>query len=452
MIRSFNPYTGQELYQIPSLNALEIDEKINGAQLQFLKWRTTTFEERKTKMLKVADILIKNKKAYAKTMTLEVGKPIAQSIGEVEKCASVCRYYAENAERQLQKNTIEADAYKSYVSHEPLGVLLAIMPWNYPFWQVFRFAVPALMAGNVGLLKHAENVQLSAQHIVDIFTEAGFPEGCFSNLVVPVEAVKSIIEHKVVKGITLTGSVGAGSEVASLAGKAIKKTVLELGGSNALLVFDDCNLEKTVKVCVEARFRNTGQSCIAGKRLLVQKGVAEPFTAMFVDEVRKLKMGDPMNEETYIGTIARPDLAENLHRLVQQSIQQGAKVLLGGKCEGTLFEPTVLSNVKPDMPVFTEETFGPVIGITTFETEEEAVKLANNTDFGLGVSVFTKDLDKAQRLVPLFDDGAVFINAMVNSDVRLPFGGTKTSGHGRELASEGILEFVNHKTVYIQKF
>jgi succinate-semialdehyde dehydrogenase / glutarate-semialdehyde dehydrogenase len=400
----------------------------------------------------VAKELRENKNEYATTITQEMGKPITQAIAEIEKCAWVCEYYANNAEEHLSSKTIETDAKQSYISYEPIGVVLAVMPWNYPFWQVFRFAAPALMAGNIGVLKHASNVMQSAENIQKVFERAGLPKGCFQNLPISSGKVESVIRDPRIQAVTLTGSKPAGSSVASIAGEEIKKSVLELGGSNALVVFKDANLEEAVKTCVQARFQNTGQSCIAGKRLLLDESISEEFLELFTKSVRELKSGDPMDEETFVGVLAREDLAEDLEEQVNSSVKAGAKILLGGKRDGTYFEPTIISEVSSKMKVFKEETFGPVISVTTFSSEQEAVDLVNTSDFGLGVSIFTEDFEKAKKLVPQFEDGAVFINELVKSDPRLPFGGTKISGYGRELSMYGIREFVNIKTVYFNKY
>ncbi|MGB7842806.1 MAG: aldehyde dehydrogenase family protein, partial [Salinimicrobium sp.] len=346
---------------------------------------------------------------------------------------------------------IETDAEESFVNYEPLGVVLAIMPWNYPFWQVFRFAAPALMAGNVGVLKHASNVMMSANNLQKVFERAGFPEGCFQNILIGSDKVEEVINDERIKAVTLTGSTAAGSAVAAAAGKKIKKTVLELGGSNALVVLEDADLDKSVKTCVQARFQNTGQSCIAGKRLLLHKSIANEFIEKFKKEVEQLKSGDPMNEDTFIGVQAREDLAQDLEKQVQDSVDLGAKIITGGNRKAAYYEPTILTNVTRDMPMFKEETFGPAIGITIFETEEEAIDLVNDSKFGLGVSVFAKDLKKVKKMIPQFEDGAVFVNELVKSDPRLPFGGTKNSGYGRELSFYGIREFVNIQTVYIKQ-
>lgn len=449
---SKNPYNGEIIEEFKEYTKEEVNKAIEKADERFKSWRKVSFSE-KSKLLKnAAKELRKNQRSYAEDMTKEMGKPISQSLAEIEKCAWVCEYYAENAEDHLQNEMIETDAQKSYVSYEPLGVVLAIMPWNYPFWQVFRFAAPALMAGNIGILKHASNVMRSAQNIQKVFENAGFPEACFQNLVISSSKIDDILKDKRVKAVTLTGSKPAGSAVAATAGSEIKKSVLELGGSNALVVFKDANIAETVKTCVQARFQNTGQSCIAGKRLLLHESIVEEFMEEFLNQARELKSGDPMDEDTYIGTLAREDLAEDLEKQVNESVQQGAKVILGGKRDKAYFEPTILTNVTKEMAVFTEETFGPVISVTTFKENQEAIDLVNYSDFGLGVSIFTEDFDFAEEIVPEFEDGAVFINELVKSDPRLPFGGTKISGYGRELSSHGIQEFVNRKTVYFNKY
>ena len=452
MIISKNPYNGEILKEHHEFSSEEINAAIGKAENAFAEWKQTSFEERATLLRKVAEELVKNKDEYASTITKEMGKPISQSVAEIEKCAWACHYYADNAVEHLEKIQIKTDATSSYVSYEPLGVVLAIMPWNYPFWQVFRFAAPALMAGNVGVLKHASNVMLSANNIEKVFERAGLPAGCFQNLVIGSDKVEGVINDERIKAVTLTGSTGAGAAVAQAAGKNIKKTVLELGGSNALVVFDDANIAKAVDVCVQARFQNTGQSCIAGKRLLLQENISEVFLKQFIKKVDELQVGDPMEKETFIGVQAREDLAVDLDKQVQESLQKGARLVLGGVRKKAFYAPTILTDVTTDMPVFNEETFGPAIGVTTFSTEEEAVELINATQFGLGASLFTDDFEKAERLIPQIEDGAVFVNELVKSDPRLPFGGTKHSGYGRELSFFGIREFLNIKTVYFKKF
>ena len=448
---SINPYTGAEIKSYKTHTKPEIQDILTKADKRFYSWRETSFAERKKLMLVAASELKNNKEEYAKDMSLEMGKPIKQAIAEVEKCTWVCEYYAENAEAQLKNEIIKTDAHKSYVSYEPMGVVLAIMPWNYPFWQVFRFAAPALMAGNIGVLKHASNVFGSALNIEKVFKRAGFPENCFTTLKVGSGAIEEIIENSIVKAVTLTGSGPAGSEVASTAGENIKKSVLELGGNNALVVLKDCDIDKTIDTCVQARFQNTGQSCIAGKRLLVDESISEEFIEKLIIKVRELKSGDPMDEETYIGTLAREDLAKDLEEQVDKSVKAGAKLEIGGKRQNAYFEPTVVSGVTPKMAMFKEETFGPALSVTTFKSVDEAIELSNNSKFGLGVSIFSEDIEATEKIAYRFDEGAVFINELVKSDPRLPFGGVKNSGYGRELSEHGIKEFVNRKTVYIKK-
>jgi len=452
MIKSINPYNQEIVYEVAEFDRKEVENAIDKADTQYSIWKEIPFSERSVLMKAAGQELRKNAHEYAEIITQEMGKPITQALAEVEKCATLCDYYAENASKMLADKIIETEAHKSYVSYEPIGIVLAIMPWNYPFWQVMRFAVPALMAGNVAVLKHASNVMKSAMSIEKIFERAGFPAGCFTNLPIGSKMVEEIIKNPKIKAVTLTGSEAAGRAVAAVAGNEIKKTVLELGGSNALVVFADCNLEKTVKTCVQARFQNAGQSCIAGKRLLVESSIAEEFTKAFVEEVGKLRSGDPLSEETTIGTMARVDLAEELEKQLQDTLDKGGEVLLGGKRNKAYFEPTVIGNVTTDMSIFKEEVFGPLIGITTFKDEKGAIALSNNSPFGLGVTIFTEDFEKAFRLVPKFNEGAVFVNELVKSDQRLPFGGTKNSGYGRELSQDGIQEFVNKKTVYINKY
>ena len=450
MIESKNPYTGEVIDKFKELTKPQIDQALEKADSRFKQWRKTSFKERAELMLKAAAELKKNKDEYARDISLEMGKPIAQAISEIEKCAWVCEYYAENAEKHLSKKKIETDASKSYVSYEPIGVVLAVMPWNYPFWQVFRFAAPGLMAGNIGILKHASSVMRSANNIQKVFERAGFPEGCFQNLVLGSSKIEDVIRDPRVKAVTLTGSKPAGAAVASTAGEEIKKSVLELGGSNALVVFKDANIKESVKTCVMARFQNTGQSCIAGKRLILHEKIYDEFLEEFVKQVRELKSGDPLDEDTFIGTLAREDLAEELEQQIKDSVQDGAKIILGGKRDRAYLEPTILTGVTPGMKMFTEETFGPAIGVTKFKDDKEAVELVNASNFGLGVSIFTEDMDFAEKLVPEFEDGAVFVNELVKSDPRLPFGGTKVSGYGRELSEDGIKEFVNKKTVFFK--
>jgi succinate-semialdehyde dehydrogenase/glutarate-semialdehyde dehydrogenase len=448
MITTVNPYTSEEIKSYKTLTDSELNEAIGDCRSAFLKWNRSSFEERATKMSKLSDILLHNKRYYAETITKEMGKPILQAIAEIEKCAWVCRYYAKQGEHFLANEFIKTDAHKSYVRYDPLGVVLAVMPWNYPFWQVFRFAAPVLMAGNTALLKHASNVMGCAVLIEEAFRDAGFPEHTFQNLIIKSDKVAKVIAHPFVKAVSLTGSKPAGAAVASLAAKHIKKSVLELGGSNAFIVTHSANISQAVKVALAARFQNTGQSCIAAKRLLLHESIADEFLETLIEAAKQLKSGDPMKEETYIGVMARADIAETLEKQLAGSLKMGAELILGGKRKGTYFEPTVVTNANMKMPVFKEETFGPLLGVATFKELQEAINLVNESEFGLGVTLFSEDEEQIENAIPEFEDGAVFINDMVKSDPRLPFGGTKISGFGRELGSFGIREFVNIKTVY----
>lgn len=450
-VHSVNPYTGKPLKTYKTHSENEVNELIDKASKSFSKWKELSIKDRGNYINAVRDELLNRKDYYAKVITQEMGKPISQSIAEIEKCAWLCSYYRNNAKEQLKIQEIETDADYSYVSYEPLGVLLAVMPWNYPFWQVFRFAVPALMAGNVALLKHASNVFGSALAIEEVFENAGLPKACFTTLLIKSDMVKSVVEHNEIKAVTLTGSGPAGAAVASTAANKIKKSVLELGGNNALIVLEDCDMELTIETCIQARFQNTGQSCIAGKRLLVQQNIANEFIQKLVSGVRALKSGNPEDKSTFIGSLAREDLAKELEEQVNKSVEKGAKIAIGGKRCDAFYEPTVVVNVTPDMPMFFEETFGPALSVTTFKDIDEAIALSNNSRFGLGVSLFTSNTEKALEWIPKFEEGAVFINELVKSDPRLPFGGVKESGYGRELSSQGIKEFVNIKTVYIKK-
>ncbi len=449
-MKSINPYTGDVVYTHHPLSDGEIETSILHADKAFDKWQYISIAERAKYIYALSNQLEQHKEAWGRVMTMEMGKPIAQSIAEIEKCVWVCNYYAENAEHFLTDKQIATDAKHSYVRFDPLGVILGVMPWNYPFWQVFRFAVPTILSGNTVLLKHASNVMQSAKCIQQAFDLADFPPYIFTNLTIGSEKVEQIIRHKRVKGVSLTGSKPAGSAVAGVASQEIKPSLLELGGSNALVVFEDCDMEKTAEICINARFQNTGQSCIAGKRLLIHDTIAAPFLKLMVEKIRNLKSGDPLKNNTFIGTMVHKEAAEELYHQLQQSLDEGAELLTGGKYNNAYFEPTLVKNVTEEMPVFKEETFGPLLACTAFSSEEEAVRLVNQSDFGLGVSIFTNDKKRVERLIPRLDDGAVFINELVKSDPRLPFGGTKISGFGRELSEEGIMAFVNKKTVYIK--
>ena len=412
-------------------------------------WQKETLEHRISFLPKLAKTLSENKQQYAECITNEMHKPITQAIAEVEKCALLCTYYYENATQFLATKHIKTDASESFVTYEPLGIVLGVMPWNFPFWQVFRFAIPSLTAGNTVVIKHASNVPKSAKLIQTIFEDAGFPKGCYQDLPIPSAEVAQIIANPIIKAVSLTGSEQAGIAVATEAGKHLKKCVLELGGNNAFIVLEDANLEKAVAIAVNARMQNAGQSCIASKRFLVHENIEEAFVSQLKTAVQKLKTGNPLDKTTEIGALAREDLAEELEIQVRKSIEMGAKLVCGGKRTDAFYEPTILTNVSVKMPVFKEETFGPVVAITTFKTLEEAIELSNTSEFGLGVSVFTQDIETIKKHISSFNEGAVFINEMVKSDPRLPFGGIKKSGYGRELSEDGIREFVNVKTVVI---
>lgn len=412
-------------------------------------WENTSLNDRLAYLPALASLLLENKEEYAKAITTEMHKPISQSIAEIEKCAVLCSYYYENSIPFLAPKIIKTEASESYVAYEPMGVILGIMPWNFPFWQVFRFAVPTLIAGNTVVVKHASNVPKCAEFIESIFEKAGFPSGCYQNLSISSQEVAAVIVNPIIKAVSLTGSEQAGIAVATEAGKQLKKCVLELGGNNAFIIFEDAYLDKAVATAVNARMQNAGQSCIAAKRFLVHENIAKDFVDKFKVAVQNLKIGNPLDKETQIGSLARVDLAEELEKQVQQSIQMGAQLIMGGKRNNAFYEPTILTNVTHHMPVFHEETFGPVAAITTFKTIEEAIALSNESQFGLGVSIFTKDIDFIKTKISAFKEGAVFVNEMVKSDPRLPFGGIKKSGYGRELSEEGIKEFVNIKTIVI---
>jgi len=428
-----------------------MQNKLHTAQSAFENWKKNSFTERVELLQKLKSVLLSNRMQYATLMTQEMGKPITQSLAEVDKCGWLCDFYAENAETFLQNQYTKTEAFQSFVTYEPLGVLLGVMPWNFPFWQVFRFAVPSIMAGNTVMVKHASNVPESAEIIESLFLESDFPLGIYQNLHIGSDKVADLIANPIIKAVSLTGSEHAGSAVAMQAGKYLKKTLLELGGSNAFIVCEDADLEKAVSIAVNARMQNAGQSCIAAKRFLIQQNVLDVFVEKYKSAVSELKTGDPMNPETQIGSLARVDLAVDLEKQVEQSVAMGAKVVLGGNRKEAFFEPTILTQVSPEMPVFKEETFGPVAAIIAFKTFDEAISLSNQSDFGLGVSVFTSNIDYIKTRIHEFNEGAVFINDLVKSDPRLPFGGIKKSGYGRELAREGILEFVNAKTVVIHE-
>ena len=452
-LESLNPASGKLIATYDEMTSGEVDEILTGCYDTFLDWSCTDPQHRTTLLKRVGDQLRARRDELAELMTIEMGKPITQARAEVDKCAWVCDYYAENAESHLSSEIVETDATKSYVCFEPLGVVLAVMPWNFPFWQVLRFAAPALMAGNTAALKHASNVQGCALAIEDLFREAGAPEGAFRTLVLGSRAASVAIEHPRVAAVTLTGSTPAGRQVAAMAGSLLKKTVLELGGSDPYVILEDADLELAVAACVTGRILNTGQSCIAAKRFIVPDAVRGEFEKRLVALMGRQSVGDPMQEETEVGPMARADLRDELHDQVERSLRGGARCLLGGEVPegpGAFYPPTVLTDVTAGTAAYEEELFGPVAAVVPVADEEEAIRVANDTHFGLGAAVFTRDVARGEEIAAKrLQAGSCFVNAFVKSDPRLPFGGIKGSGYGRELGSFGIREFVNIKTVYV---
>jgi len=450
-IKSINPYN-QELIETYTLETeAQVFSKLKMADKAFNDWKNEDIEHRTQLLINVGNILEERLEPLSKLITLEMGKPIQESRAEINKCIFLCDFYTTNAEEFLADQIIKTDAQESFISYDPLGVILAIMPWNFPFWQVLRFAIPTLAAGNTVVVKHASNVTGCALALQTIFEDAGFNPGCFQTLVTNHKVIEKVLEDPIVKAVSLTGSEKAGRSIAKVAGQHLKKAVLELGGNNACIVLDDANLNKYIDTIVKARMLNTGQSCIAAKRFIVTENIYDAFVDKFTAKVKTLKYSNPLNEETEIATLAREDLATDIQKQVDDAIQKGAKVVLGNQRDKAYFAPTILTEVTKDMAVFTEETFGPVAPIFKVKNIEEALELATNSKFGLGTMLFTEDTETATEHISKIPDGAFFINEMVKSDPRLPFGGTKASGYGRELSVEGIHEFVNVKTVYINK-
>lgn len=452
-LEAINPATNKVIQSYDEMSHDEVEQILEKTHQAYLLWKEVNFSKRAQTMKKCAQILRNHLEEYARLMTEEMGKPIVQSRAEIEKCASVCDFYAENAKKFLKPEKIKTDAQKSYASFQPLGIVLAVMPWNFPFWQVFRFLAPALMAGNAGVLKHASNVPGCALAIEEVIREAGFPQNLFRTLLIGSKDVDSVIEHSFVKAVTLTGSTLAGKAVAAKAGSVLKKSVLELGGSDPYVILDDADLDMAVSACVASRLVNGGQSCIAAKRFIVVESIRSEFEKLFVEQMKAKKMGNPIEENTDIGPQARHDLRNQLHNQVQQSIKDGAKLLLGGEIpenKGAYYPPTVLTDIKKGVLAYDEELFGPVASIIPAKDEADALEKANDSVFGLGAAVFTKDIKKGERIAEKgLEAGCCFVNAFVRSDPRLPFGGIKESGYGRELSSFGIREFVNIKTVYV---
>jgi len=451
---TINPTNGQKIKTYSEYPAPKVEEMIQQAHKSYNVWRRLSFEERGGLMKKAAQVLRANQDTYARLITQEMGKPLTQSKGEIEKCAWVCEFYADQAQNYLAPEQIRGDASESFVCFEPMGIIFAVMPWNFPFWQVFRAAAPTLMAGNAMVLKHASNVCGSALAIEDVFTKAGFPKGLFGTILLSNQKAGDLIEHPLVRAVTLTGSTGAGKSVASRAGGVIKKAVLELGGSDAYIVLEDADVEQAAQICAASRLINAGQSCVSAKRFIVVESVIEKFTQTFVERMKNQRMGDPLEEGVTVGPMARHDLRDGIHAQVTASVKQGAKILLGGvipEGPGAYYPPTVLGDVMPGMVAYQEEIFGPVASIIKARDEQHAIAIANDTIFGLGSAVFTRDIDRGRRIAAHeIEAGCCFVNDSVKSDPRLPFGGIKESGYGRELSSFGIREFVNIKSVSIK--
>ncbi|MGA9769906.1 MAG: NADP-dependent succinic semialdehyde dehydrogenase [Blastocatellia bacterium] len=452
-IATINPATGETLRTFEALTDSEIEHKLQLAADAFQNHKRSPFSERAKKMMRAAEILESEKNEFGRIMTTEMGKPIKAAIAEAEKCAWVCRYYAENAERFLADEMVETNATQSYVRYQPIGAVLAVMPWNFPFWQVFRFAAPALMAGNVGLLKHSSNVPECALAIEDIFRRAGFSEGSFQTLLIGSDKVGRVLDDARVMAATLTGSEPAGRKVASEAGKQIKKTVLELGGSDPFIVMPSANIDEAAGTAVKARTINNGQSCIAAKRFIIHKDIADEFERRFVRGMEALEIGDPMDESNDIGPLATEDILRDLDEQVRKSVDAGARVLTGGRRlerAGYYYQPTVLTDIPENSPAYSEELFGPVASLFRVRDIDEAIRIANDSTFGLGSSAWTNDEAERERFISEIEAGSVFINGIVASDPRLPFGGVKNSGYGRELSAHGIREFINIKAVWIK--
>lgn len=447
--KSINPFSQEIIAEYEALTNSQLNKKLELAETAFKNWKNTSFQERADKMQKLANILRANKEKLGLIITSEMGKIISESIGEVEKSASNCDYYAEHAEQML-KDVYYDTPFKSMSVYDPMGAVFAVMPWNYPFWQVLRYAAPAIMAGNVTLLKHASNVIGCAKAIENAFLEAGFPEGVFQHIGIEIGQVESVIAADIVHGITLTGSEGAGSSVAALAGKHIKKTVMELGGSDAFIVLNDANLEKAAEVAAHSRMLNAGQACICAKRFIVTEKVADEFVSLFAKSMQSLQQGDPLKKGIHLGPLARLDLAETLASQLEKSLKQGAKLVVGGEYENCNFQPTLIDFVAVDSVAFQEETFGPLATVIRAKDENDAVAIANNHRYGLAAAIWTEDREKAYKIARNIEAGNVFVNSLVRSDSRVPFGGVKKSGYGRELGAVGIKEFVNMKSVVIE--
>ena len=451
MFTSINPYTQKTIRTYRPDSASTIERKLKQADRAFADWSALSIRERADYLRKVGQYLTSNNQRYGELITAEMGKTLKEAIGEVDKCATTCTFYADHAEAFLTDQLIDSDAQTSFTTYQPLGPVLAIMPWNFPFWQVMRFAIPGLIAGNVGLLKHAPNVFGCSLAIEEAFRACGLPVGVFQSLLVDVPAVDGLLSDKRVKAVTLTGSGRAGASVASIAGREIKKSVLELGGSDALIVLADADLDKAAEVAIKSRMQNAGQSCIAAKRFIIEKSVKKTFTERLLHQISQIKQGDPMDDAITMGPMARLDLADTIERQYKSTLAKGAKRLTGGERNQCNVQPMLLDKVKPGMAAFDEETFGPLAVLVEAKDETDAIRLANQSDFGLGSAIWTQDLERADRLARQIQAGSVFVNGLMRSDARVPFGGIKNSGFGRELSEAGIKEFVNIKTIWVEK-
>jgi len=454
MLKSVNPVTGKTIKTYETHSEKGVEKIINSVDKAWHSWRNTTFQHRSRMMKSLSDLLKSKKEELAFLMAHEMGKVKKEGFAEIEKCAWVCDYYAQNAESFLENEIIETEYTRSFISYQPLGIILAVMPWNFPFWQVFRFAAPTLMAGNTAVLKHASNVPGCALAIEELFRESGFPENVFRTLLIGSKQVEKVIRHPAVKGVSLTGSTPAGKSVAAIAGSELKKCVLELGGSDPYLILKDADIEEAARICAAGRLLNAGQSCIGAKRFIVVDEVYAHFLEHFTHEMNYAHFGDPFDPDVTMGPLARNDLRDELHRQVTESVAKGAEIVLGGEIpvrKGAFYPPTILENVKPGMPAYDEELFGPVASVMKVKNENEAVKIANDTVFGLGAAVFTRNLEKGEKIAETkLEAGCSFVNEFVKSDPRLPFGGIKESGFGRELSVHGIKEFTNVKTVVVK--
>ena len=453
-IQTRNPATGKLIQTYDEMSDSDVTAIITATHQAFLSWREMTIPERSKPIRRLAELLLERKQDFAKLMAIEMGKPLAQGVAEIEKCAATCNYYADVSAEYLQPRAIKTEMTKSFVTHEPIGLVFGIMPWNFPFWQVFRFAIPTMMAGNGALLKHAPISTGTALVIEKLFADAGCPQNVFRTLLISNETAATVMAHPHVAAVTFTGSVAAGKIIAAEAGKALKKTVLELGGCDAYLILEDANLELAATACVASRMNNAGQSCIAAKRLIVVETIKDKFITLLHDKLATFIMGDPLIATTTIGPLARKDIRDHVHEQVQQSINKGAQLLMGGQVPATpgfYYPPTLISNVNKGMPAYEEEIFGPVIAVITAKNEEDAIAIANGTSYGLGAGVFTRDIKRGEHIAAKkLQAGTCVVNTFVASDPRLPFGGIKDSGYGRELAVEGILSFVNSKTVNVK--